>query len=173
MPSIRNWVGRVDELQDLKAKIFNPEKRAIEITGAAFGVIGSPGIGKTMLAIRLINELHDEQAPFAACAWVSMRADVSTNKPPSFYSVTDSILFVLSNGKITTAQTAKDDFRKKTERIIAVLQEKPCLIAFDNVESVLQSKQAFNAGYFAHELKITHICLRALLRYSTRARLFS
>ncbi|HLC15012.1 MAG TPA: tetratricopeptide repeat protein [Thermodesulfovibrionia bacterium] len=154
MPTVVNWVGRADELRDLKAKIFNPDTRAIEITGtAAFGVIGSPGIGKTTLASKLINDLHDEQAPFAASAWASMRPNLGTNKPPSFHAVTDSILFVLSNGKITTATTARDDFHKKTERILSILNEKPCLIVFDNVESVLRTEKSYYAGYFEPEFK--------------------
>jgi tetratricopeptide (TPR) repeat protein/GTPase SAR1 family protein len=152
MPTVVNWVGRADELRDLKAKIFNTETRAIEITGApALGIIGPPGIGKTTLASKLLNELHDEQAPFAASAWASMRPDLGTNKPPSFHTVTDSIFFVLSNGKITTATTARDDFHKKTDRILEILNEKPCLIVFDNVESVLHTKKFYHAGYFEPE----------------------
>ncbi|KPA15233.1 protein containing Toll-Interleukin receptor, partial [Candidatus Magnetomorum sp. HK-1] len=151
LPTLINWVGRADEVQNLKAKIFNSDSQSIEITGGALGVIGSAGIGKTMLASKLLNELSKENTPFTISAWVSMRPDLGTNRPPNFHIVTDLILFTLSENTITKAATAKDDFHKKTERILSILKKKSCLIVFDNVESVLRTEKSYYAGYFEPE----------------------
>lgn len=144
---VRNWVGRSQELDDLKVQVLNPQTRAITITAVC--VVGLAGIGKTTLASQLMRQLHTEKSPFVAAAWESLRS--VTGKPPRFDSIMDSLLLSLSNSKITAATTILDDYFKKTERLVKLLKDKPCLLVLDNVETVLKTKQAKRAGYFADD----------------------
>lgn len=144
---VRNWVGRVQELNTLKAQILDPETRAITITAVC--VVGLAGIGKTTLASQLVRQLQAENAPFIAAAWESLRS--ITGKPPRFESIMDSLLLTLSNGEITATVTILDDYHQKTERLVKLLKDRPYLVVLDNVETVLQIRQARRAGYFADD----------------------
>lgn len=147
LPSVQNWVGRSQELDLLKAKILDNKTRAIGITGSAVGVVGSAGIGKTVLASKLMHLLQN--GPFIVAAWETLKTDLGTKKPPDFNSFINSLLFTLSDGKITAALTARKDYRFKTNQIIKLLKEKACLIVLDNVESILTVEDIKRAGYFS------------------------
>ncbi len=144
---VRNWVGRSQELDTLKAQIFDPDTRAITITAVC--VVGLAGIGKTTLASQLVRQLSAEKAPFVAAAWESLRS--VTGKPPRFDGILDSLLLTLSNSEITPTITILDDYLKKTERLVKLLKDQSCLLVLDNVETVLKTKQAKRAGYFADD----------------------
>lgn len=149
LPSVKNWVpgSRSDEIDKLKAQIFNPDTRAITIT--AFCVVGLAGIGKTTLSSQLVHQLHAEKVLFDAVAWESLRA--VTGKSNRFASIMDSLLLTLSKGEITAAVTILDDDFKKIERLVKLLKDKPCLVVLDNVETVLKTKQAKRAGFVADD----------------------
>ena len=142
LPSVRNWVQRTTEIDILKTTIINSDIAAISI-------VGLPGTGKTTLASQLIRQLHTENTPFASVAWQSLQS--ATSKAPPFDRTIDSLLLVLSNGEITPAVTPHNDYFKKTENLLKILREKPCLLAFDRAETLLQTKEAKTAGYFAED----------------------
>ncbi|MGB7711741.1 MAG: tetratricopeptide repeat protein [Microcoleus sp.] len=144
---VRNWVGRSREIDTLKSQILDPETRAITITAVC--LVGLAGIGKTTLASQFIRQLQAENAPFTAAAWETLRSP--TGKTPRFDSIIDSLLLALSNGEITPALTILNDYHQKTDRLVKLLKEKPCLVVLDNVETVLQIGKAKRAGYFADE----------------------
>ncbi|MDF0556880.1 ATP-binding protein [Kamptonema sp. UHCC 0994] len=142
LPPVRNWVNRTKELDIIKATLINSDITAISI-------VGLPGIGKTSLISQLIRQLHTENTPFTAAAWQSLQS--ATGKAPPFDWTIDSLLFTLSNGDITTTVTPQDDSLKKIEKLIKIIKAKPCLIIFDRAETLLKTKQAQTAGYFADD----------------------
>ena len=136
LPPVRNWVNRTKELDILKATIVNSDITAISI-------VGLPGIGKTSLISQLIRQLHTENTCFTAVVWQSLES--ATGKAPPFDRIIDSLLFTLSNGDIT----AENDCGKKTENLLKILREKPCLLVFDRADTLLKTGEAKAAGYFA------------------------
>ncbi|MEG4071932.1 NB-ARC domain-containing protein [Microcoleus sp. Pol14C2] len=142
LPPVRNWVQRTKELDILKTTIVNSDITAISI-------VGLPGIGKTCLVSQLIRQLHTENTPFTCAAWQSLQS--ATGKAPPFDRTIDSLLFTLSNGDITAAINAQNDYFKKTENLLKILREKPCLLVFDRADTLLKTGEAKAAGYFADD----------------------
>lgn len=142
---VKNWVGRSKELATLKSHLLDPVTRTVVITAVC--VVGLAGIGKTTLVTYLVRQLHSENAPFSTAAWESLRS--ATGTPRQFNTILNSLLFTLSNGKITPVLTILDDDRQKTERLVQLLKEHPCLLVLDDIETVLTIKQAKRAGYVA------------------------
>ncbi|MEG4353143.1 NB-ARC domain-containing protein [Microcoleus sp. LAD1_D5] len=142
LPPVRNWVQRTKEIDILKTTIVNSDITAISI-------VGLPGIGKTSLVSQIIRQLHTEKTPFTCAAWQSLQS--ATGKAPPFDRTIDSLLFTLSNGDITTAVTAQNDYFKKTDNLLKILREKPCLLVFDRADTLLKTGEAKAAGYFAED----------------------
>ncbi|MEG4960772.1 MULTISPECIES: NB-ARC domain-containing protein [unclassified Microcoleus] len=142
LPPVRHWVQRTKEIDILKTTIVNSDITAISI-------VGLPGIGKTTLASQLIRQFHTEKTPFACAAWQSLQS--ATGKAPPFDRIIDSLLFTLSNGEITAAVNAQNDYFKKTENLLKILREKPCLLVFDRADTLLKGGEAKAAGYFADD----------------------
>ncbi|MEG4303241.1 NB-ARC domain-containing protein [Microcoleus sp. D3_18a_C4] len=142
LPPVRNWVQRTKELDILKTTIVNSDITAISI-------VGLPGIGKTTLVSQLIRQIHTEKTPFTCAAWQSLQS--ATGKAPPFDRTIDSLLFTLSNGDITAAVNAQNDYFKKTENLLKILREKPCLLVFDRADTLLKTGEAKAAGYFADD----------------------
>ena len=163
LPPVRNWVQRTKELDILKTLIVEPH-----LVGAvppcpplppcppwaggvpiAISIVGLPGIGKTSLVSQLIRQLHTEKTPFTCAAWQSLQS--ATGKAPPFDRTIDSLLFTLSNGDITAAVNPQNDCGKKTENLLKILREKPCLLIFDRADTLLKTGDAKAAGYFAED----------------------
>jgi DNA polymerase III delta prime subunit len=147
LPPVRNWVGREHELEALKAHILALDQQANVVTAVC--IVGLPGIGKTTLASQLVRHLQREDTLFVAAAWESLSS--ATGTAPKFDGIIDSLLFTLSHGKITATVTVQEDYSKKTERLVKLLKDQPCLVVLDNIETVLKTRQAEGVGYFADE----------------------
>ena len=164
LPPVRNWVQRTKEIDTLKTLITAPAppltnespapappltKGGLGGVPIAISIVGLPGIGKTSLVSQLIRQLHTEKTPFTCAAWQSLQS--ATGKAPPFDRTIDSLLFTLSNGDITAAVNAQDDYFKKTENLLKILREKPCLLVFDRADTLLKAREAKAAGYFAED----------------------
>ncbi|WP_341731144.1 NB-ARC domain-containing protein [Microcoleus sp. EPA2] len=163
LPPVRNWVQRTKEIDTLKTLIAptppltneSPTlappltKGGLGGVPIAISIVGLPGIGKTTLISQLIRQLHTENTPFACAAWQSLES--ATGKAPPCDRTIDSLLFTLSNGDITPAVNAENECGKKTENLLKILREKPCLIVFDRAETLLKTGEAKAAGYFADD----------------------
>jgi len=112
LPPVRNFAGRIQELETIKNQLLDPDTRAITITSVC--VVGLAGIGKTTLTSQLVRQLQSETTHFAAVAWESLRS--ATGIAPGFDWIVDSLLSTLSGGAITSAATVQDDYLKKTAR---------------------------------------------------------
>jgi adenylate kinase family enzyme len=145
LPPVRNWVGREPEIEALKAQLVDISTNAI----TAVCIVGLSGIGKTTLASQLVRQLQTENTPFVAAAWESLRS--ATGVAPGFDWIIDSLLFTLSLGEITPSVTVQEDYLKKTERLVMLLKDKPCLVVLDNIDIVLKAGQAEGTGYFADD----------------------
>ena len=182
LPPVRNFAGRIEELETIKNQLLDPDTRTITITSVC--VVGLAGIGKTTLTSQLVHQLQSETTHFAAVAWESLRS--ATGIAPGFDWIVDSLLFTLSGGAISSATTVQDDYLQKTARLIYLLKKQPCLIVLDNVETILQTGQADRAGYFAasspeyawllkqlaeteHESKVIFTCRESLAELPHRA----
>jgi hypothetical protein len=162
LPPVRNWVQRTKEIDTLKTLITAPPltnespapappltKGGLGGVPIAISIVGLPGIGKTCLVSQLIRQLHTENTFFACAAWQSLQS--ATGKAPPCDRTIDSLLFTLSNGDITTAVNAQNDCGKKTENLLKILREKPCLLVFDRADTLLKAPEAKAAGYFADD----------------------
>ena len=152
LPPVRNWVQRTKEIDTLKTLIAPTpplSKGGLGGVPIAISIVGLPGIGKTTLASQLIRQLHTENTPFTCVAWQSLQS--ATGKAPPCDRTIDSLLFTLSNGEITAAVNPQNDCGKKTENLLKILREKPCLIVFDRADTLLKAGEAKAAGYFGED----------------------
>jgi hypothetical protein len=162
LPPVRNWVQRTKEIDTLKTLITAPPltnespapappltKGGLGGVPIAISIVGLPGIGKTCLVSQLIRQLHTEKTPFTCAAWQSLQS--ATGKAPPCDRTIDSLLFTLSNGDITAAVNPQNDCGKKTENLLKILRDKPCLLVFDRAETLLKTGEAKAAGYFAED----------------------
>ena len=162
LPPVRNWVQRTKEIDTLKTLITappltnEPPAHAPPLTKGGLGgvpiaisIVGLPGIGKTTLISQLIRQIHTEKTPFTCAAWQSLQS--ATGKAPPCDRTIDSLLFTLSNGDITAAVNPQNDCGKKTENLLKILRDKPCLLVFDRADTLLKEREAKAAGYFAED----------------------
>lgn len=153
LPPVRNWVGRHQELETLKSLILDrPQDSGIEkIPLTAVSLVGLTGIGKTTLASQFVRELQRENTRFVAIAWESLNSVINGATP--FDRTINSLLLKLSNQEPSDRQPLEEDYLKKTEKLIQLLKQKPCLLLFDQVETILIPEVAEKAGYFAENYR--------------------
>ncbi|MBW4581420.1 MAG: NACHT domain-containing protein [Tildeniella nuda ZEHNDER 1965/U140] len=113
IPAVSSVFGRIKELQQLEERV--------RINGCRLLVLfGSPGIGKTTLAAKLVHEVRDQ---FDYFIWRSLE------RSPSLQALTAELCHFLSDGEDSSTDLA---------RLLYYLRNRPCLIVLDGLESVLR-----------------------------------
>lgn len=117
VPDVSVFYGRTEELNILQKWIITDCCRLITLVG-----IG--GIGKTSLSAKVIQNLRDN---FDFTIWFSLR-----NAPPPLEIIID-LLQVLSNGEEVDLG---NNIPVLINKLIEYLQNRRCLIVFDNVDAI-------------------------------------
>ncbi len=119
-PSSQQFYGREKELDELQSWVIGGHCRLLAI-------LGMGGIGKTSLAVALVNVVKDS---FEYIFWRSLQ------QAPSFHHMLHSCIKFLSDQQ-------EIDFPDEIEDLISLLlfylREHRCLLVFDNCETVFQS----------------------------------
>ncbi|MEH2014619.1 tetratricopeptide repeat protein [Nostoc sp.] len=139
IPSVPVWKGRDELLQQLQAKLLqleNPPK--------VLALIGQGGIGKTSLAVKLLEALgiNLQSLNLTDCPYdcvIYFKAQEGT----SFDDVAEFLLF--DGLGIQTADTLKTA-DEKIAKIIEGLAQTRTLVVLDNLESILQPANHPQAG---------------------------
>lgn len=117
MPILANFYDRTTELETLQNLILQEKAQLITLTG-------TPGTGKTTLAIKLIQQIQHE---FQVVVWCSLEP------PPSFTEFQAQILEFFSQLE-TLDSSAKN---LKPLSLIKYLQKYRCLVILDNLQNLL------------------------------------
>ncbi|MEH1966597.1 tetratricopeptide repeat protein [Nostoc sp.] len=148
IPEVPVWQGRDELLEELQTKLLQPENPL-----KVLALIGQGGIGKTSLAVKLLEALgvncgrsaltpvekgaNVEECPYECVMYFKAQEGTSFD---------DVAKFLLINGLgIQTADTLKtaDD---KIAQIIEGLAQTRTLVVLDNLESILQPANHPQAG---------------------------
>ncbi|MEO1349680.1 MAG: NB-ARC domain-containing protein [Cyanobacteria bacterium J06635_15] len=124
-PDVSLFLGRIDELNTLKQWTLKASCRLMALLG-----IG--GIGKTTLGVKLARQI---QGQFDHVIWRSLR------NAPTLESLLGELVPFLSDQQETEADI---------KHLLKCLQNSPCLVILDNVETILQAgSQAgqYRSGY--------------------------
>ncbi|MFB2894540.1 NB-ARC domain-containing protein [Aerosakkonemataceae cyanobacterium BLCC-F50] len=113
------FYGRDYELDLLQKWIIDDRCRLIAL-------LGMGGIGKTTLAVKLVERLQDQ---FDFFIWQSLR-----NAPP-IEEVITHLIHVLSE-----QQTIATTFDAQLSQLMDYLRTSRCLLVFDNAEAILESR---------------------------------
>ncbi|MEH2415482.1 tetratricopeptide repeat protein, partial [Nostoc sp.] len=148
IPEVPVWMGRDELVEELQTKLLQPENPV-----KVLALIGQGGIGKTSLAVKLLEALgincgRSAQTPVEKGAKVEECAYecVMYFKAQEGTSFDDVAGFLLINGLgIQTAETLKTA-DEKIAKIIEGLAQIRTLVVLDNLESILQPANYPQAG---------------------------
>ena len=132
------FYGRSQELSDLKYQILEHKSRLV-------GIFGIGGVGKTLLAAQLAQEVETE---FDYVIWRSVR-----NAPVVKPMLIEIIKFI--SQQQATELTLSDDLRSITNQLIDYLHQFRCLLILDNLETILQP-QTVNCDRATRSSKADH-----------------
>lgn len=123
-PELTFFCGRTEELQTLERWVTGDRCKVVM-------VLGMGGMGKTTLAVQLVDRVLDQ---FEFVVWRSLR-----NAPAPPVLLTD-VLQAL--GDLTIAAD-----HLLLSRLMTALRQHRCLLVLDNAETVLHAEGDYEAGY--------------------------
>jgi WD40 repeat protein/transcriptional regulator with XRE-family HTH domain len=145
-----SFYGRESELATLQQWVLNDRCRLVILLG-----IG--GIGKTTLSIRFAQQVASH---FEFVFWRSLR-----NAPPFEEMLADCIQTLSEQQDIPLPGNPNNiNIESCINRLIRLLQERRCLLVFDNVETLLQAgsfEGRYREGYEGYALLIQRVAERA------------
>jgi len=119
-PAAAQFQGRSQELETLEQWI---EEESCQLVA----LVGTAGIGKTALSVKLAERLRDR---FEWVVWRSLDEAITGHEPPTLPELLTDLLTFLPNS--SSADHLND--------LIDCLKQHRCLIVLDGFEAVLQSK---------------------------------
>ena len=126
-PNISHFQGRVSQRKDLHEWLSDPAVSLI-------GVKGEGGIGKSTLTAKVFADC----AGFGGKCWVDVRSGTTLS------GVARSALQEFGG---TPEEVEKIEEKDLPKRLLTLLQSKRCLLAIDNLESVLGGDGVWQSGY--------------------------
>jgi len=130
MPELGNFYDRTSELKTLTTSILQQNSRLITITGGL-------GIGKTSLAVKLVQQIKDE---FEYTAWYTL------DEFPTIDKFQSKIRQLFSNSeKLDVSPTNQTQLP-----LIKYLQKHRCLIVLDDIQNLFSSGELagkYKPGY--------------------------
>ena len=146
--------GRERELEQLKNYLLKPQSQR-DRTIILYGI---GGVGKTAVAVKLVDEVKDD------FEFVMVR---SLSTASSLPKVLSTILQYFS------LNIAGEGFETRITRLISFMQQRRCLLVFDNVETILDS-QSCNKSEHSYEAFFSYLSTtidRSCIILISRARL--
>ncbi|QZZ20387.1 NACHT domain-containing protein [Leptothermofonsia sichuanensis E412] len=137
VPNLPVFYGRVKELTELKQRILEDACQLVVL-------LGMRGIGKTTLAVRLLEEIKYE---FDYVIWRSL----AHTPPPLMSDLLADLIQVLSNQHSRPLPATSDG---RISCLIEHLRQHRCLLVLDNAESLMQDQALaghYRPGYEDYE----------------------
>ncbi|WP_051036462.1 NB-ARC domain-containing protein [Pleurocapsa sp. PCC 7327] len=119
-PDVSRFLGRTEELTTLEQWIVDEQCRLVLL-------LGMGGIGKTALAAKLIEQVHDE---FELVIWRNLR------NAPAVEEVLSDLIRFLGRRERSDLPSSLDG---SIMFLIECLRASRCLVVLDSVEAILQS----------------------------------
>jgi hypothetical protein len=139
-PDVRVFYGRKEELDDLQTGILEKNYRLVAL-------IGMRGIGKTTLAVKLVEQI---ETMFDYVIWRSLDYDL----PPPFETILADIIKFLPNQHPPNPPLARggdggvlpESADGRISLLIEYFRKHRCLLVLDNAESLMQA--GYRAGHY-------------------------
>jgi tetratricopeptide (TPR) repeat protein len=128
-PTLENWQGRSEEIQQLQAGLADTKVKII-------GIQGLSGVGKSWLAAYLYKEAIEFESKF----WADVRQGTD------FTVFAQNALMKLA-GKSPEELAALREPEQFKNELLDSLRQRPCLLVVDNLETLLDQKRHFIGIY--------------------------